>query len=141
MIVHHPPLIVVGPSRNGVGAFTVMPIPRGTVVWDWTGSRQYRRDQLPKPYTVDQYLQVAEDLYIGPDGGPCDPTDYANHSCAPNCEIEINLPRVVIVAIRDISAGEEITYDYSLTQLDPWEMKCNCGSLRCRRIIRERGHS
>lgn len=95
------PLLVVGPSRNGLGVFTVCPLPRGSVVWDWTGAKQYRSEQLPKPYVIDQYLQVAEGLYIGPDGGPSDAADYANHSCAPNCAIEVPLPRIVIIALRD----------------------------------------
>jgi len=37
---------------------------------------------------------------------------YINHSCRPNCEPEIERGRVFIDAIKNIKAGEELTYDY-----------------------------
>ena len=41
-----------------------------------------------------------------------------------------------LVALRDIQAGEEITYDYSTADIDrAFEMKCRCGSSRCRGTI------
>lgn len=60
-----------------------------------------------------------------------------NHSCDPNA----GLRKISeLVAIRDVKTGEEITYDYSAT-IGPniprslWEMKCNCGSKKCRGTI------
>src|SRR5436190_948911 len=119
-----------------MGAFALVPIKRGSLVWDWTLARRYTARELPEPYVKDEYLQVAEDLYIGPSPGPPDAADFANHSCDPNCRMNIALPAIEIVASRDIEAGEEITYDYSTTQTDQWEMVCNCGSKVCRGIIR-----
>ena len=59
---------------------------------------------------------------------------YLNHSCNPNSGIR---DKVVIVAMRDIERGEEITLDYSITEADPyWKMKCKCGNRNCRKIIR-----
>lgn len=59
---------------------------------------------------------------------------YLNHSCNPNSGIR---DKVVIVAMRDIKKGEEITLDYSITEADPyWKMKCKCGNRNCRSIIR-----
>ncbi len=41
-----------------------------------------------------------------------------------------------IFASQDIKKGEEITFDYSSTEADPyWKMKCKCGSFNCRKII------
>jgi SET domain-containing protein len=49
----------------------------------------------------------------------------------------MSLPAILLVALRAIEAGEEITYDYAATMHDdPWEMKCNCGALECRGTIR-----
>lgn len=60
-----------------------------------------------------------------------------NHSCNPNAGI-----RKVseLFALRNISAGEEIAYDYSLTvgpniPADLWTMTCACGQRECRKII------
>jgi len=41
-----------------------------------------------------------------------------------------------IVAMRDIQRGEEITWDYEMTENHPWwRMKCECGNKNCRKVI------
>jgi len=39
---------------------------------------------------------------------------FVNHSCDPNCETDEEDGRIYIESIRDIAAGEELTYDYCL---------------------------
>ena len=54
-----------------------------------------------------------------------------NHSCAPNCRIEVVRGRVWITARRDIPAGAELTFDYGFAFPD-WALHpCRCGSPRC----------
>lgn len=64
---------------------------------------------------------------------------FINHSCSPNCEIVISHQRVFIHALRDIEAGEELSYDYwyvtdarytieDLRRIYP----CRCGAASCR---------
>ena len=56
-----------------------------------------------------------------------------NHSCDPNCGIK---RLTSIVAMRDIAAGEQITWDYEMTEKSSWwRMRCRCGSERCRKRI------
>ncbi len=56
-----------------------------------------------------------------------------NHSCEPNCGIK-NLFR--IVAMRDIRPGEELAWDYEMTEDHPWwRLECKCGSKHCRKTI------
>lgn len=58
---------------------------------------------------------------------------YINHSCDPNCGIK-GLYKVV--AMRDIKKGEQITWDYEMTEKsDWWKLKCKCGAKECRKII------
>lgn len=53
-----------------------------------------------------------------------------NHSCEPNCGIR---GKFKVVAMRDIQAGEHITWDYEMTERSPWwKMRCRCGSVLCR---------
>lgn len=40
---------------------------------------------------------------------------YSNHTPAPNCEIQAGTTEFVLVALRDIDAGEELTTDYGHT--------------------------
>jgi len=55
-----------------------------------------------------------------------------NHSCAPNCETEIDEDeRIWVVALRRIAAGEELFFDYNF-DLDQYEdHPCRCGSPKC----------
>ena len=36
------------------------------------------------------------------------------------------------IDMRDIEAGEELTYDYAMTDSGNYDMACKCGSLNCR---------
>lgn len=58
---------------------------------------------------------------------------YINHSCEPNCGIK---RRYEIVAMRTIRPGEQVTWDYEMTENSPWwKMRCRCGSKICRKKI------
>jgi len=58
---------------------------------------------------------------------------FINHSCDPNCESDQFGDQIWIVALRDIEAGEELTYDYCLWDGEPGdEAPCYCGTKNCR---------
>jgi uncharacterized protein len=54
-----------------------------------------------------------------------------NHSCDPNCEIDEVEGHIFIKTLRNLGAGEELTYDYWLYDGDD-EAPCHCGSKSCR---------
>jgi uncharacterized protein len=60
---------------------------------------------------------------------------FINHSCEPNVGFAGN---IVLVAMRDISAGEELTTDYALFDDYDGEMECRCGQPSCRHTINGR---
>jgi len=57
---------------------------------------------------------------------------FLNHSCEPNVGFGGN---IVLVAMRDIEAGEELTTDYALFDDYEGSMDCNCGQPACRRRV------
>jgi uncharacterized protein len=57
---------------------------------------------------------------------------FINHSCEPNVGFAGN---IVLVAMRDISPGEELTTDYALFDDYDGSMKCQCGTPSCRGTI------
>jgi len=57
---------------------------------------------------------------------------FINHSCEPNVGFAGN---IVLVAMRDISPGEELTTDYALFDDYDGTMHCQCGTPSCRGMI------
>jgi len=58
-----------------------------------------------------------------------------NHSCSPNCGISVNETGAHdYVTIKNISIGEEITFDYAMRNysIDYFPDNCICGSIECR---------
>lgn len=73
-------------------------------------------------------LQVDEDLFLvsGVEG----PGDWFNHSCEPNAGLRGQLS---LVAMRAIEPGEEVSYDYAMSDGSAYdEFPCACGSPLCR---------
>ncbi len=58
------------------------------------------------------------------------PADWVNHCCEPNAGMRGTL---TLVAMRDIQAGEEICFDYAMTDGSDYdEFDCGCGAVFCR---------
>ncbi len=99
-------------------------------------------EELPNPYSSveDHYVQIGENLYMGPSGKE---DDFINHSCNPNAALIIDKNNIYLKAIKKISKREEITWDYSTVideytradQLKVWTMECYCGNTNCRKVI------
>ncbi|KAM8884471.1 histone-lysine N-methyltransferase ASH1L isoform 1-T1 [Synchiropus picturatus] len=65
---------------------------------------------------------------------------FINHSCEPNCEMQkwsVNgVYRIGLFALKEISSGTELTYDYNFHSFNTEEQQvCKCGSESCRGII------
>jgi uncharacterized protein len=57
---------------------------------------------------------------------------FLNHSCEPNVGFAGN---IILVAMRDVSPGEELTTDYALFDDHGSTMECHCGTPSCRGTI------
>lgn len=74
-------------------------------------------------------LQIGHDVYILTEG----PAVRVNHSCSPNTGLRSN---IILMALKPISAGEEIFFDYSTSMAENhWQMRCLCGSSNCRKVV------
>ena len=58
---------------------------------------------------------------------------FINHSCDPNCEVDIINNRIWISSIKEIKKNEELTYDYGypFDKDDFRDHECKCGSKNC----------
>ena len=116
---------------HGKGIFTTVDFKKGETVFIIKGKIIHWevRDQKTSLYGPN-WVGLCRNSWINPDGF----ANFLNHSCEPSCGIK---GRVKVVALRDIKKGEEITIDYSITEIDKlWYMNCNCGSKNCRKVIR-----
>jgi SET domain-containing protein len=63
---------------------------------------------------------------------------HANHSCDPNTDAVPAGDVVRLVARRQISAGDEVTFDYGFGLADALDHRCRCGAPSCPgRIVAE----
>lgn len=128
----------LGRSSVGKSVFANKNFKKGEKIIEFKG-KLFTSEQVPTPYNEveDHYVQIDKDLYMGPSGGL---DDFFNHSCNPNSGLKVRSKRVILIAIKDIKKGEEITWDYSTTMMDDvdnWEMDCMCKSKNCRKRIRD----
>jgi uncharacterized protein len=114
--------------------FARNPIKRGEVVIVWGGILLTKEAVQGGKYKRGSLSAIDEDLWLGdvPGGDDDDTANYTNHSCDPNLWMK---DEVSLMARRDIGAGEELTADYALWEVDEgfkarWE--CQCGMRNCR---------
>ncbi len=127
-------LIIRSSAIHAAGCYTTGPIRKGTQVVEYTGPR------ITKEIADEKYENSPTTYLFGVGDGSTvidghGTAMFINHSCDPNCETEEIDGRVWIMAIRNIAAGEELTYDYYLYDGDEDEARCNCGAENCRKSM------
>ena len=121
------------------GVFAMEDIPRRTRVIEYTGERISRREISRRLEGEFTYIFLL-DSYWGIDGAVNGSgAEIINHSCEPNLEAQIvKGRRISYVSLRAITAGEELTVDYSFdAKQEPQE--CHCGARTCRGDMRRPG--
>jgi uncharacterized protein len=124
-------LIIRSSAIHAAGCYTTTPIRKGARVAEYTGHplTKAEADQAYEASPIT-YLFGLGDGSVVIDGHSA--AMFINHSCDANCETSEEKGRVWIKAIRPITAGEEITYDYCLYDGGEDEALCNCGAKKCR---------
>jgi len=125
-------LIIRSSSLHGAGVYTTAAIARGTRVLEYTG-RRLTTEESEGLYAGCEatYLFGMADGKTVIDGFGM--AAFVNHSCQPNCDTDQIDGRVWIIALRDVAAGEELTYDYNIYDAEPGDdSPCYCGAQSCR---------
>ncbi|HEY8546267.1 MAG TPA: SET domain-containing protein-lysine N-methyltransferase, partial [Acidimicrobiales bacterium] len=120
----------------GRGLFAVEPIGAGEVVAVKGGHIVDTATMHALPEKLqNSEIQVAEGLHlVALTDDEYEPVMlFINHSCEPNVGFAGN---TVLVAMRDVAAGEELTTDYALFDTPTSTMECQCGTPGCRGTIR-----
>lgn len=131
--------LILRESRiHSCGCYTTAPIRKGARVVEYVGQR------LSNEQADDLYDDVPMTYLFGLDSANHVVDGYGvaafiNHSCQPNCETDIISGRVWVIARRDITPGEELTYDYNLFDGED-DAPCLCRALRCRGSMYSAAH-
>jgi hypothetical protein len=139
----HPWLVLRRSGIQGRGVYARRDIPTGTRLIEYTGERisnaeADRRDAAERNMRHHTFLFVVNRRSVIDARYGGNASKYINHSCDPNCEARFEGVHIWISAIRDIRAGDELSYDYEYdwepgcTMADLAEYACHCGSHQCR---------
>jgi SET domain-containing protein len=113
----HPKIVRRRSKLHGYGVFALEPINKNTRIVDYAGEliRNSRTAARERRYLAQQCIWMfrvnriwSRDAFVGGNIAR-----FINHSCTPNCWIEIAGHTIWIRASRLIRKGEELTYDYS----------------------------
>lgn len=117
---------------KGRGLFAQAPLVRGEVLAVFGGTVLHAA-QL-EALTSEERLavvQIDENLFLW--SVIPGPGDWINHSCQPNAGL---CGQIVLVALRDIGPGEEICYDYAMSDGSAYDQfECCCGTALCREVV------
>ena len=120
----------VGPDGLGRGSIAVEPIAAGETVAAY-GGKCVTRSELDALSDREQRrsIQIDDHLFLAGTAEP-EAADFVLHSCEPNCGMQGS---VLLVALRDIAAGESLTYDFAMSDGSGYdEFECSCGTVSCR---------
>jgi SET domain-containing protein len=126
----------IGRSRTGLGLFATKPIKKGARIVRYFGplldSRNKKHDDIENKYLFELNGRWTIDGSVRKNVAR-----YINHACRPNAESDVSARKrkVVIRAIKNISPGEEINYDYGTDYFKAYlkPIGCKCASCEKKR--------
>ena len=129
---------------KGWGLVTVNKAKKGDLIHEYVGEvidskgKEERLSSWSKEHPNDPnfYLMALQSGWFVDARDVANLSRFINHSCEPNCSLhQINVNgrmRCGIYALRDIEAGEFLSYDYHFDTRDGDKFVCSCGSKICR---------
>ena len=120
--------LIVKKSKAGLGLFTKLPIERGGFVIEYVGSILSQAESNKRG---GKYLFTTNRNRVIDGSARSNHARYINHSCRPNCEVEVRRGRILVFAKRAIKAGEELSYDYGKEYVDEYIKPFGCRCAPC----------
>eukprot|EP00371_Babesia_bovis_P000750 XP_001609397.1 SET domain containing protein [Babesia bovis T2Bo] len=145
------PVKLLKTSNMGWALHCMVPISAGTYIMQYIGEIICRREMMAREHQYDKlgkfnYCMEAVEMETLYDDWqmPCidsmlvgNIARFLNHSCDPNVEVITvwrgdDFPCIAVYAIRDIPAGEALTYCYGSQYKS---IPCLCGTDKCKGVI------
>ena len=137
---------------HGRGLFAVQNIKKGSKIIEYIGDKvtkkegDKRADKQIKQYKKNKnngmvYVFQLNKLYDIDGSVSHNHAKLINHSCNPNCEVEIINNEIWISAIKNIKKNTELSYNYGYSyDTDYVDHVCKCGSSKCVGYILDEDH-
>lgn len=133
--------IVRRSSIHHRGVFATCDIPKDTPIIEYVGEKITKAESTRRGLALEErakktgeaavYIFTLNKKYDLDGATEANPARLINHSCDPNCESFIIRGHIWIYSLRDISAGEELSFNYGF-DLETWEdHPCRCGHPQC----------
>lgn len=129
---------------HGTGIVALQDIKKNTKIIQYIGEKINKKEgDRRSAERIKKYLNKKNEgsVYVFElnnkfdiDGSPLyNKARYINHSCDPNCEVDIIENQIWIISIKKIKKGEELNYDYGYPfDIDDYKDHiCKCGSKKC----------
>jgi uncharacterized protein len=130
----------VGRSSTGLGLFAVRPIKRRDDIVTYSGPWISNEEAERLERRNVRYLFEVTSQWTINGASRRNLGRYANHSCRPNAEAvrRQGTRKLVLVALRKIAPGEEITYDYGKDYFDLFIKPKGCRCAACKAKAKRR---
>ena len=120
---------------NNWGLFAGQDFKKGDKVIEYKG-KKYTHKQVEEDDRFDNskaiYLFTLNKKTVLDGDTKSNTAKYINHTCDPNCEVDIIRGKIWILAIQDIKKGDELSYDYGFGYDEDYkQFRCKCGSKNC----------
>jgi SET domain-containing protein len=127
-IYKYPQDLATKKGVNGIGLFAKVPMKKGDCIIEYVG--EVINDAEANRRGGRYLFQTSKNRHV--DGTDRKNTArYINHSCRPNCEVDIIKGRIFVYTKRAIEVGEELNYDYGKEYWDEHIKPKGCGCVKC----------
>ncbi len=116
-------------SSAGLGLVADEDIERGSFIIEYTGRILSSKEADERG---GKYLFEVNNKKIIDGSGRENKARYINHSCIPNCEIDIKKGRVFVYAKKNIKKGSELSYDYGKEYFNEYIKPNGCRCQKCK---------
>lgn len=124
--------VIFKPSPiQGIGGFARVDLPAGTRILEYTGEKITKKQSLSRCEGNNEYIFALDDEYDLDGNVPGNPARFLNHGCQPNCEALLENGRIWLVSLRQVRAGEELTFNYGYDLEDYRQYPCSCRAPGC----------
>lgn len=109
---------------HGLGMFVSVDIPKDAIIMPITGE-MITGDECERREDEENNVYIfwhSDDYYL--DTNKSEKIKFINHNCNYNCDVdEDENGNLILIAVKDIKAGEELTIDYGYEDIYD---NCNC---------------